>query len=331
MFHEISINDTNEARRIAEEIIEASPAIAIRVTGENGNWKTKFVTKNIAKFGYTRDEMMSGRVTWMDIVHPDDLPGLVASIDDFESRGVYKYNNIYRIKKKDGVYAWVSDDSTVVCDADGKVLYSDCIIGDYTETKRHIEKIEDHYRQQRVLKEILLGLHDADADKAVQIILDSTGVYLDISRVLLFEDAPDHLTCRVIHEWCNTDISSMGERSIDYERDIPEVWRDLREKGYRIVNYGEVPRNDSQEFADEGVIAAAIFSVYVNNRHFGFICFDECVKKRFWPDDTIRFLQNAAKLVAPAIMRKRSEEMIKTLCPVAIKLRARLRAGGEPD
>ncbi len=309
-----SRTNIHDTRHIAEEIIEASPSIAIRVVGENGRWQTRFITKNVAKYGYTRADFLSGRIAWADIVHPDDLPGLVASIEDFESRGVYRYNNIYRIVKANGGEAWVSDDSTVVCDADGRVIYSDCIISDYTETKRHIEKIEDHYRQQRVLKEILLGLHDADTDHALQIILDSTGVYLDISRVLLFEDAPDHLTCRAIHEWCNTDVSSMGDFVIDYRQDIPEIWHDLNEKGYRIVNYGEIPRDSTKEFDDEGVIAAAIFAVYVNGEQFGFICFDECVKHRHWPDDTIRFLQNVAKLVAPAIIRKRSEELMKRMC-----------------
>ena len=307
-------DNAEEYRRIAEEIIEASPAIAIRVTGDNGRWMTRFITKNISKYGYAREDFMSGRLGWEKVVHPEDLPGLIASIEDFEARGIFKYNNIYRILRADGEPVWVSDDSTVICGPNGEVLHSDCIISDYTTTKRHIEKIEDHHRQQRVLKEILLGLHDADTDKAVQIILDSTGVYLDISRVLLFEDAPDHLTCRAIHEWCNTGISSMGDFVIDYLRDIPEIYHDLHRQGYRIVDYGQVPRDSQKEFSNEGVVTAAIFSVYVENDHFGFICFDECAKERHWPEDTIRFLQNIAKLVAPAIIRKRGEELTRRMC-----------------
>lgn len=304
--------ETERNRRIAEEIIEASPSIAIRVTGENGRWVTDFITKNIAKYGFSREDFMSRKVTWMDLVHPEDLPGLVASIDDSESRGVFKYNNIYRIRDAGGEDVWVSDDSTVVTNDKGEVLYSDCIISDYTETKRHIEKIEDHYRQQRVLKGILLGLHDADADKAVQVVLDSAGVYLDISRVLLFEDNPAHTDCRVIHEWTNSDILSMHDLRINYERDIPEVHRNLVEKGYHIINYGDVPPRSTEEFNKEGVIAAAIFAVRVNNEPFGFICFDECVKERQWPDDTIRFLNNVSRLVAPAIIRKRSEDYLRS-------------------
>lgn len=300
-------NDDCASRLIAEEIIEASPSIAVRVAGENGKWATKFITKNIAKYGYTRDEFVSGRRRWADIVHPEDLEPLIAALDDYAAKGIDIYNNIYRIVTADGKPVWVSDDSTVVRDADGNVRHADCIISDYSETRRHIEMIEDHYRQQRVLKEILLGLHDADADKAVQIILDSTGVYLDISRVILFEDAPDHKSCRLIHEWCNTGISSMGDLHIDYGKDLSDIHADLMTKGFRIVNYGDIPRHSAQEFDNEGVIASALFAVYLNNEYFGFICFDECVKERQWPEDQVRFLQNIAKLVSPAITRKKSE------------------------
>ncbi len=297
-----------DPRIIAETIIEESPSIAIRVVGENGRWTTKFITKNIAKYGYSRQDFLSGKLSWEKIVHPEDLAGLIETLDEHAKNGEDKYNTIYRIVRADGEPVWVSDHSTVIRDKNGTITHSDCIISDYTDTKRQLEMIEDFYRQQRVLKEILLGLHDADVDKAVQIILDSSGVYLDISRVILFEDAPDHKTCRAIHEWCNTGISSMGEFVLDYQKDIPEIQADLSTKGVRIVNYGEIPANSVNEFDHEGVIAAAIFAVHVNNQYFGFICFDECVKPRQWPEEQVRFLQNIAKLVSPAIMRKRNDD-----------------------
>ncbi len=296
----------NDPRLIAETIIEASPSIAIRVTGDTGEWKTEFITKNVLQLGYTREDFMSGRKHWAELVHPEDLDILNQAIDDYEKRGVDKYINIYRVIKADGEPMWVTDHSTVVRDADGNVKYSDCIITDYTETKRHIDMIEDHYRQQRVFKEILLGLHDADPEKAVQIILDSTGVYLDISRVILFEDNPEHTECSPIYEWFNSDVTPMGDFTLNYQKDIPEIYEDLHSQGYRLVNYGDIPQYSQEEFKEEGVIAAAIFAVHVDGEYFGFICFDECVKHRVWPDDTVRFLHNMSKLVGPAIIRKRT-------------------------
>lgn len=297
--------------RIAGEILEASPSVAVRLTGGNGQWNTVFVTHNIRKFGYEPEDFLSQRLHWENLVHPDDLQPLIDFMEENLARKNDRYNCVYRLLCRDGTAIWVSDDTTIHRDADGRPVFCDCIVADYTETKRHIDMIEDFYQQQRIMKEILQGLHDSDPEKAVQIILDSTGVYLDISRVLLFQDSPDHRTCRVIHEWRNTGIDSAGNLFLDYDKDIPEIRDKLREDGQHIINYGEIPPLSENEFDNEGVIAAAIFAVIINNERFGFICFDECVKKRFWPQDTVRFLRNIANLAAPAIIRKESDTTLR--------------------
>lgn len=300
----------NDPCLIAETIIEASPSIAIRVTGKAGAWKTEFITKNVSQLGYTREDFMSGKMRWQDIVHPEDAAVLNREIVDHDARGEDKYIQVYRVVKANGEPMWVTDHSTIVRDADGKVRYSDCIITDYSETRRHIDQIEDYYRQQRVFKEILLGLHDADPEKAVQIILDSTGVYLDISRVLLFKDNADNTECTSIYEWLNSGVPGLGDLTLNYRRDIPEIYEDLHGQGYQLVSHGDIPTHSREEFEKEGVIASAIFAVHVDDEFFGFICFDECVKHRVWPDDTVRFLHNISKLVGPAIIRRRNAQTI---------------------
>lgn len=302
-----------ESRAIAEEIIEASPSIALRVTGVNGVWTTRFITRNIAKYGYARDDFLSGRLTWDRIVHPDDLAELVNSISEYKARGVARFNTIYRIIQADGEAVWVSDDAVVTYNSDGTVRHSDSVISDYSETKRYIEKIEDHYRQQRVLKEILLGLHDSDPDRAVQIILDCAGEYLDCSRVLLFKNLADHESCRTIYEWCNSGVKQIGEFTLNYDRDIPEVRIELEARGTCVMDYGRVPERTAREFASRGVTAAAFFSIHVDNDRFGFIGFYECVAQRIWQGDTIRFLHTIAKLVAPGIQRLRNSGSVRLL------------------
>lgn len=293
---------------IAVQILEESPSIALRVVGDSGQWKTVFITRNVARLGYNRDDFISGRIAWQDIIHPEDLAGLTAAIEGHQNRKATSYNNVYRILSAEGKELWISDHSTDVYDDAGNLLHSDCIISDYTETRQRLERIEDFYRQQRVLKEILLCLRDVDTDGAFNTILDSTGVYLDVSRVILFEDDADHKKVRSVFEWCNSGIPSMGELVIDYQKELREIDEDLRSQGYSLVSYGDIPPNSRGEFDKEGVIAAAIFAVYIEQERYGFICFDECVKHRVWPEDTVRFLQNIADLVTPFALRKKSEE-----------------------
>lgn len=300
---------------IAREIIEQSPAIAIRVTGERGNWDTAFITKNIIQYGYDWRDFQCGQIRWGDIIHPDDLESLCASIDENDQLGIDRYSTIYRIITAWGQSVWVNDISTVMRDKAGKVLYSDCIISDYTKLKESNDKIADNARQQDVLNDILVSLHSADLDQAFNIILDRTGKYLGISRILLFEDTPDHAGCKAVYEWCNQGISSMmaqGPFVLDYEKDIPEIDADLTQKGMRAVDFGQIPSNSTEEFDHEGVIAAAIFAVYRFGERYGFICFDECLIERKWSESTLTFLQTISKLVSTAVMRRKNDEAVHT-------------------
>ena len=302
-------------REIAEEIIERSPSIAIRIAGVNKTWDTLFITKNISAYGYTHNDFTSGKLKWIDVVHPDDRDDLAELLGSFAELGNDKYSTIYRILKADGTPIWIADTSQVFRDGNGNILYSDCIITDYSETKNHMERIGENYRQQAVLNDILQGLHDSDLDKALQIILDRTGDYLDISRVLLFQNAPDNASARAIHEWCNTGVPSMleqGEYIINFRDDIPDIEESLKAGGVRIINAGEIPPGSAAHFENEGVLAAAVFAVDIQDEPFGFICFEEC-SPRQWSRDIIRFLDNVSRLVAPVIFRRRNEQLIQMM------------------
>ena len=306
----------DKSRRIAEEIIERSPSIALRVTGSIGREETLFITKNISAYGYSRDDFMSGRVSWLDLIHPDDLDDLVNLLNSFDEMLNDQFTIVYRIVKADGTPVWVIDNTLVARDGDGVAVYSDCIISDYTETKENIERIGENFRQQSVMNEILQGIHDADLDKALQIILYKSGSYLDVSRVVLFEYSEDGESMRAAYEWRNVNIPSLldqGEYRINHKEEAPEVFEELSRHGRCIVHHGEIPRKTMDVFSREGVIASAIFAIAVNGEPFGCICFDECVRPRHWGQEIVRFLDNISRLVAPVIVRRRSEAIIRSM------------------
>ena len=303
---------TIESRKIAEEIIEKSPSIAMRVTGTAGKRKTLFITKNISKYGYSRDDFLADKLNWLDVIHPDDRNDLINLLYGFAEMGNDKYSVVYRIVRADGVPVWISDTALVVRDDAGDILYTDCIISDYTETKQHIESIGENLRQQAILNEILQGMHDADLDKSIQLLLDNSGTYLDISRAVLFQiSKSDGRKCRAIHEWRNKDISSLLDRGDIVLEDlygVPGIVEELSTYGHRIINH----RNGFVGDGDRAT-AAAIFTVSVQGKPFGFICFEECAKERYWSRETIRFLDNLSRLASPVILRKQNEQIIRSL------------------
>ncbi len=304
------------AKEIAAQIIENSRSVAMRTECGAGGWVMRFITKNIEEYGYKHGDFMSGKLAWMDIVHPEDRPDLLNLMAGFEEMRNDSFTLVYRIVRADGSPLWVSDAMTATRDANGNVTHYDCIVSDYTETKAHIDRIGENLRQQAVQDEILRGLHAADLDQALGIILGRTGEFLELSRVTLFRNNPDNAGCLAISEWCAEGVPSMtenGEYRLDYRRDIPEIAADLAEHGRRIVNPGAFPEGSAAAFAKSGALAVAAYAVTVQDEPFGFICFEECRNRRVWGRDRVRFLDSMSQLVAPALFRQRNERVIQSL------------------
>ncbi len=307
---------TSSNSSIAEDIIEHTQAIAIRLNRSEKIWKTQFITKNIENYGYSWHDFVEEKIYWNDIIHPSDYGDLCYSLDNYERLGIDRFSIQYRIIAANGEAVWMTDFTTVSRNEDNEIVYFDCIVSDYTQIKNSLDKVEDNYKQQAVLNDILQSLHQSDRDESLQIILDRTGKYLDISRVILFEDNYNHSKTHAVYEWCNNGIESLltnGEFIVDYQNDIPDIEADLRIFGMKKVDYGQVSPESSLEFDKEGVIAAAIFSVYLQDNRYGFICFDECVKERYWADDTLAFLKNISNLVSTALLHKMNQEFIRSL------------------
>lgn len=286
-------------------LIEHVPAVVLRLSHKEDLWRTWFVTANISMYGYTADEFMDDNIRWFDLVHPDDRVLISKMTNDYEAHNVNSFKLHYRLVTKDGDSVPVTEYNTVNRDQEGKVVCYDTVIMGNTQDEETNRILDDHYRQQAVLNDILMTLHDADPGRAIQIILDRTGAYLDTSRALLFKDSPDHKTCKIIYEWCNRDISSVKDLdySITYETSMPEIYVALQTTGNLIVNFGEIPEACKEEFEAEGLIASAIFAVYLDGDHYGFVCFDDCVLERVWDDGTVRFLKNISNLISNVVAR----------------------------
>ena len=294
------------ADRRLPELIEHIPAVAFRLSHKEDSWKTWFVTQNVSMYGYDAADFFADRVRWLDIVHPDDRVFVSKSVSDYEAKGINSFKLYYRLMTKDGDVVPVTEYNTVNRDAEGRIVCYDTAIVKNTQDEANRRLIDAHYRQQLVLNDILITLHDSDPSHALQIILDRTGAYLDTSRALLFKDSPDHKTCKIVYEWCNKDIDSVMalDYSITYATGMPEIYIALQTTGSLLINFGEIPENCREEFEAEGLVASAIFAVYLGGDHYGFVCFDDCVVERVWDEDTVRFLRNVSNLISTVLAKQ---------------------------
>jgi len=127
--------DALEKLRALESIINQSPAVVFLWRVAPG-WPVDFVSDNVIQFGYSKDDLVSGRVSWVGITHPDDVPRLEAEIADYTRRGVREFTQQYRLFSRSGDICEVEDRTVVVVDKNGTITHLQGVILDVTKRKR---------------------------------------------------------------------------------------------------------------------------------------------------------------------------------------------------
>ncbi len=301
--------------KIAMDIVERGPSVALRMACNGG--ATLFITQNVSKLGYEREDFLNGSLCWPGLVHPADAAALARNREGFAEQKMDSYTLTYRVMKKDGASLWVSDASTLVRDKKGEAQYIDCVITDHSLAMENQSKVQDGIKQQLVFNDILQSMQSGKSDEIFHTILARTGEYLGLSRVMLFEDDRLGKKGLAMYEWDNGDVPhlmSAGGYMLDYQSDIPYVDAELKRSELCVIDAGAVPSGLARVFAREGLVASASYVVQnPAGGRYGFISFGECELPRRWETETLIFLKNIAKLASAALMRKNSEESISRM------------------
>ncbi|MBT8364805.1 MAG: PAS domain S-box protein [Deltaproteobacteria bacterium] len=140
---------TEEELRLAQVIIDNSPVILFRrMAGDKP--RLVYVSDNIRQMGYTAQEFMEERITFREIVYPDDMDRVAEEIKQHTDDDVEEYTQFYRIMTKDGQIRWVEDQTSVVRDADGNKIFNQGLLVDITSRKlaeEEVRKSEEKFRR----------------------------------------------------------------------------------------------------------------------------------------------------------------------------------------
>ena len=86
--------------------------------------------------GYGPEEMPAVIETWKDNVHPEDLPVVLAILEDHLQGERHHFEAVYRLRNRNGHYLWVHDRGSVVeWDAEGRPLRVTGLVHDETDAK----------------------------------------------------------------------------------------------------------------------------------------------------------------------------------------------------
>ena len=153
------ISDRKKAEKLNKELQEQ---IELALLGSNdGLWDWNITDDTIyysplwkEMLGFKEHELPNEMASWEDRVHPDDLQG---ALDDMEKNinGVTDYyENIHRIKHKNGSWIWTLDRGKVQLDKSGKAIR---MIGTHRDIT-NIQEMQLRYSQQA---QIIEQIHDS--------------------------------------------------------------------------------------------------------------------------------------------------------------------------
>ena len=159
-------------REELERIIARSPSVAVLWSAEEG-WPVKFVSESISQFGYSAQDLVSGRVRYLDIIHPDDKARVIDEVRAHTLSGHPEYQQEYRIVRKDGQVRWVDDRTAVRLDSGGRITHHEGILTDTTirkevEARERLTRERDlrvaHEVQQHLLPSVYPDIGEVEID-----------------------------------------------------------------------------------------------------------------------------------------------------------------------
>ncbi len=121
-------------------LIEHSPVVAIAWQNAPG-WPVTYVSGNIRQWGHGRDELLSGRLRYADLIHPDDLPRIEAEVAAHLAHGPDDYRQKYRLRHADGRWLWIQDRTWLKRAAGGAVTEISGVLLDVTERHEQEESL----------------------------------------------------------------------------------------------------------------------------------------------------------------------------------------------
>lgn len=308
-------------KRLADEILDReklfrsiydNSAAAIAVMDSEGKFE-RVNDRWTELFGYSLEDTPSP----VDLAAEEDRAESRKMARSLFKGDVTAYRVERRFRRKDGSFFWGDISVRALRDGSGKLKGITSLILDISDRK----KVEDSLLQR---DRLLTGLADALAkllefrhglEAVMPEALSTIGWAANVDRVYIFEEhyeeSTDEEVITMRFEWvapnASTQISNPEMHNLSWEPNLSR-WRDILYRNQ--VVHGSVADMTEQEqevLNGQDIISILLVPIYIENRMWGFVGFDDCTREHEWSDTEISILRAACKGFGIAVQRELAE------------------------
>ncbi len=175
------------------------------------------------------------------------------------------------------------------------------------------EEIEINLSQQSLLADISMKFNSLiDFDSKTNEILSMLGNNTNVSRVYIFEVNETGTHASNTFEWCAPTIHPEKENLQNLSFDIVYNWYPQLFKNEMICanDIDEFDKKTSEFLNQQNIKSIIIFPLFLSEKFYGFIGFDECSHKRIWNNSEINLLKTISNIFSHAFEKRKTENSL---------------------
>ncbi|MFZ5642937.1 MAG: PAS domain S-box protein [Bacillota bacterium] len=305
-----------DAMKKSEELLRATfegAAIGIILSDREGKvFRSNQAIRDM--LGYSNEEICNMSV--FDFTHPD-----YTKLENNLYRQVLtRKRSHFQIEKKymrkDGSFMWGRLNVSPISDDEGRPVFTVGMVEDISERMATEESLKRRLTYEKMTSEIsMLGMKVEDIleyySRCVQIMAGS----LDVSEIYIHEYSYEKNKFKNILVWSSPDTMSNFK---NVRRTIPcdsMPWLMDMIINRKVINYNNIEDIPGEKekglLRIQGIKSVLIMPIYVRDKIYGFIGFNESRYYRKWPEEDTALLNTIVQIMSGVIERKQSEEALR--------------------
>ena len=192
-------------------------------------------------------------------------------------------------------------------------------IHDRREYNTMMREIETRNRLLQTLNDLSAILLRAGADSFESDLRRAMGgmaEVVDIDRVTIWKNIElnGRPFCKKAYEWCSPTMAPIreGAPEVSYEDALPGLMEKLLRKDIIKGPTNGFSATAARTLAEYGTMSIWVFPLFLQERLWGFISFDDCRRARAFTENEEGILLSASELIADALVRNDMEAGLRT-------------------